>query len=82
MLRASSVKRKNLTLLRVNSAKNPSHSSERRLKILRRPDVSGLLRMTLLNAPGCNTKSPFRIKLNLVKEEALLEYSGRKGILL
>ena len=36
-------------MLRTDSAKNPSHSSERRLEILRRPDVSGLLRMTLLD---------------------------------
>jgi hypothetical protein len=49
---------KNLTLLRpalspvegVNSAKNPLHSSGRRLEILRRPNEFGLLRMTLLSA--------------------------------
>jgi len=32
-----------------NSGKNPSRGSGRRLEIFRRPDVSGLLRMTLLD---------------------------------
>jgi hypothetical protein len=41
---------KNLVPLRVNSAKNPSHSSGRRLEILRRPNSFGFLRMTLLDA--------------------------------
>ena len=41
---------KNLTPLRVNSAKNPSHSSGRCLEILRRPYSFGLLSMTLLRA--------------------------------
>jgi len=41
---------KNLTPLRVNSAKNPSQSSGRRLEIIRRPNSFGLLRMTLLDA--------------------------------
>ena len=50
VLRAGSVKGKNLVPLRTGSAKNPSHSSGRRLEILRRPDVSALLRMTLLRA--------------------------------
>ena len=37
---------KNLLPLRTGFAKNPSHSSGRRLEILRRPNKCGLLRMT------------------------------------
>jgi hypothetical protein len=51
MLRTSSVKGKNLIPLRTGSAKD--------LEILRRPDVSGLLRMTLPNALGWHIKNRF-----------------------